>query len=203
MFENLKRDAGRYADLGSWYSQPGFWVGAIYRLGSWADRLPSPLLRLPMWILYRLLKLPTRLLNVDVWAGRQGARIGPGLCLIHPNNIMIGNGVEIGENCLIFHEVTIGTGHIPGRPKIGRNVDIYVGARILGGVSVGDESMVGANCVVTRDVPAKSVVVSSPARVIPRTLSPVADGADRRTGAGGQTTAPATQPAEVAEPQEV
>jgi serine O-acetyltransferase len=56
-------------------------------------------------------------------------------------------------------------------PKIGDNVGIYVGARILGGITVGDRSLIGANCVVTRDVPPDSVVVVAPARVLPKSLS--------------------------------
>jgi len=175
MFENLRRDAARYASLGGWYSNPGFWIGAVYRLGVWGDSLPAALLRIPVRILYRLARFPLRhLLNVDIWASRSGSKIGAGLCLIHPNNIVIGSGVEIGTDCLIFHEVTLGTGLVPGFPKIGNNVDIYVGARILGGVTVGDHSMIGANCVVTRNVPSGSVVLAAPSQVIPRSLSPVA-----------------------------
>lgn len=171
MFENLRRDAARYPE--SWYSEPGFWIVAVYRFGMWAYSLP-PMLRLPFWVLYRLARLPLRIFNVDIWAGRGGARIGPGFRLIHPANILIARDVEIGENCLIFHEVTLGTGTTAGRPKVGNNVDIYVGARILGGVSIGDGSMIGANCVITADVPPGSVVVASPSRVIPKFLSPKA-----------------------------
>ena len=175
MFENLRRDAARYASLGGWYSNPGFWIGAVYRLGVWGDSLPAALLRIPVRILYRLARFPLRhSFNVDIWASRGGAKIGAGLCLIHPNNIVIASGIEIGSDCLIFHEVTLGTGPAPGLPKIGNNVDIYVGARILGGVTVGDHSMIGANCVVTRNVPSGSVVLAAPSQVIPRSLSPVA-----------------------------
>jgi len=53
-------------------------------------------------------------------------------------------------------------------------VDIYPGACVLGGVSIGNRAMIGANCVVTKDVPAESVVVAQPNRIIPRTLSRVA-----------------------------
>jgi serine O-acetyltransferase len=178
MFENLRRDSARYAALGGWYANTGFWIVAVYRLGAWAHALPSRFLRMPMWALYRLAKLPTNLFNVHLWAGAGGARIAPGFCIIHPNNVYIGKGVEIGEDCLIFHDVTLGTGPNPGRPRIGNNVDIYVGARVLGGVVVGDNSMVGANCVVTKDVPPKSVVVVAPCRVIPRSLSPLARATD-------------------------
>lgn len=180
MFENLRRDMEKYDGLGGWYSNPGFWIVAIFRFGNWVDALPSRFLRTPMWILYRLFKIPFRAYNVHLWAGRKGPRIGPGLKLIHPTNIMIGKGVVIGADCLIFHDVTLGTGQIPGTPKIGNNVDIYPGARVLGGVSIGDKSMVGANCVVTRDVPPESIILTAPGRVIPRTLSPVARGSDQK-----------------------
>lgn len=183
MFENLRRDITKYDDHGQWFANPGFWIVAIYRLGMWADSLPSVFLRIPMWVLYRLAKLLVRRYNVHLWAGRNGTRIGAGLKLIHPTNIMIGRDVEIGEDCLIFHDVTLGTGQIPGTPKIGSNVDIYPGARLLGGVTIGDHSMVGANCVVTRDVPPESIILTPPSRVIPRSLSPVARGADMEAAA--------------------
>jgi serine O-acetyltransferase len=192
MFENLRRDSARYAKLGGWFTNPGFWIVAIYRLGVWAHSLPGGL-RIPMWVLYRLVKLPTRMFHVHLWAGSGGARIGAGLCLIHPVNVTIGPGVEIGEDCLIFQDVTLVTGYIPGTPKIGNNVDIYVGARVLGGVVVGDGSMVGANCVVTKDVPPGSIVLVAPSRVIPRSLSPVARRADQQFVANVSPTPPATQ----------
>lgn len=180
MFEKLRRDITKYGDHGHWYTNPGFWIVAIYRFGVWADSLPSNFFRLPMRVLYHILKLPLRSYNVHLWAGRRGgSRIGAGLKLIHPINVLIGNGVEIGEDCLIFNEVTLGTGQKPGVPKIGNNVDIYPGARVLGGVVIGDHSMIGANCVVTRDVPAESIILAAPSRVIPRSLSLVARMADK------------------------
>jgi len=179
MFENLQRDRERNTDYGRWYPNSGFWIVAIYRFGTWAHTLPSVFLRIPMWALYRLIKLPFFIYNVHLWAGSGGARIGAGLRLIHPTNVMIGSGVEIGKDCVIFHDVTLGTGQIPGTPKIGDNVDIYPGARILGGVKIGDRSMVSANCVVTRDVPPESIILTAPSRVIPRSLSPVARGMDQ------------------------
>lgn len=181
MFENLRHDITKYEDDGRWYTNPGFWIVANFRFGMWADALPSKFVRIPMWVLYRLFKLPFSRYNVHLWAGRNGPRIGAGLKLIHPTNVMIGRGVEIGKDCLIFHNVTLGTGQISGSPKIGNNVDIYPGACVLGGITIGDRSMVGANCVVTRDVPPESIILAAPGRAIPRSLSPVARGAD--TGA--------------------
>jgi len=186
MFENLRRDSTRYSHLGGWARSPGFWVGAIYRFGVWAHGLPSALLRLPFVTLYRIVKLPWRiLLNVYI---PPSAQIGPGLCLIHPNNILVAPGVVIGENCLLFHEVTLGTGPTDGVPTLGNDVDVYVGARILGGLKIGDSSMIGANCVVTKSVPPSSVVVAPPSRVLPRSLALVArdaDGLALRKAAGG------------------
>jgi serine O-acetyltransferase len=167
VIDALKKDMERYRTLGGWYRHPGFWVGAVYRFGAWAHGLP-PILRLLMVTAYRVLKLPWRMFrNVSIAAH---ARIGPGLCLIHPNNILIPAGVEIGEGCLVFHEVTFGTGPVAGLPKLGDHVDVYVGARVLGGITVGDRSMIGANCVVTRSVPPASVVMLPPPRVLARSL---------------------------------
>lgn len=181
MFENLRRDMARNSFYDPWYTNPGFWIVAVHRFGMWACSLPF-LFKLPMWVLYRFSRLPFFFFHVQLWAGRDGTRIGPGLRLIHPTNIMIDMRAEIGEDCVIFHDVTLGTGQIPGAPKIGNNVDIYPGARVLGGVVIGDRSMIGANCVVTRDVPPDSIMLAAPGRVMPRSLSPVARGTDQKTG---------------------
>ncbi len=178
MFENLKKDSTRYELLGGWLRHPGFWIIAIYRFGVWADSFRNPLVRLPLWLLYRILHLPYILFRIELWAGKGGARIGPGFCLIHPANIYIGPNAVIGENCKLFHEVTLGTGHIPGTPTLGNNVDVFVGARVLGGIWIGDDAMISANCVVTKHVPPGSVVLSAPNRIIPRSMSPRARGLD-------------------------
>ena len=94
-----------------------------------------------------------------------GCRIGGGLLLPHPNGIVIHNDVEIGPNCLIFQQVTLGARH--GRvPRIGGHVDIGAGAKLLGGIVVGDDSLIGANAVVLDDVPAGATVVGIPAVVV-------------------------------------
>jgi serine O-acetyltransferase len=172
MFQNLRRDRAAY--LGLWYRRAGFWIVAIYRFGNWADSLPSAFLRVPMWMLYLAFKATLSLFvsNIVLWAGRRGSHIGPGLCLFHAHSIMIGRGVEIGEDCEIYHEVTLGTGQVPGTPRIGNRVTIYPGARILGGVEIGDGTVIGANCVVTRDVPSYTVMLAAPGRIIPKSLSP-------------------------------
>ncbi|MCC6305543.1 MAG: serine acetyltransferase [Rhodobacteraceae bacterium] len=95
-----------------------------------------------------------------------GTRIGGGLLIPHPNGIVIHPEAEIGPNCLIFQQVTIGVGTLPGLPRIGGHVDIGAGARILGGVTVGSHARIGANAVVIEDVPSGAIAVGVPARIL-------------------------------------
>ncbi len=96
------------------------------------------------------------------------ARIGGGLLLTHPNGVVIHPDAIIGPNCLIFQQVTIGIGSTPGLPRIGAHVNIGAGAKILGGIVIGDRARIGANAVVLRDVPAGATAVGIPAQVIAR-----------------------------------
>jgi serine O-acetyltransferase len=163
-WQHLRRDAERYERLGGWYANYGFWAVATYRLGKWARTLPKPLevaVRAPQKLLDNLW---CTLFNVRISGD---AEIGPGLCLIHPWSVLIGP-CSIGENCLIFHEVTLGTNANSDNqfPTIGKNVDIYVGARILGKVTVEDDVKIGANCVVLNSVPKGATVAPPASRVI-------------------------------------
>lgn len=86
--------------------------------------------------------------------------------MTHPNGIVIHPEAKIGVNCLIFQQVTIGMGTVPGLPVIGGHVDIGAGAKILGGVKIGDHAKIGANAVVLQDVPAHGTAVGIPAKII-------------------------------------
>ena len=94
------------------------------------------------------------------------SRLGGGLLLPHPNGIVIHPQAQVGPNCLIFQQVTLGIGGRPGAPRIGGHVDIGAGAKILGGVVIGDHARIGANAVVLDDVPAGATAVGIPARVV-------------------------------------
>lgn len=83
----------------------------------------------------------------------------------HPMNILIGNEVKIGKNCRIYHDVTLGQNKSIF-PIIHDNVIIYPGAKIIGKVVVGANSIVGANAVVTKDIPENSIVGGVPAKII-------------------------------------
>lgn len=92
-------------------------------------------------------------------------RIGGGLLLPHPNGIVIHPDCEIGPNCLIFQQVTLGTRR-GGVPRIGGHVDIGAGAKLLGPITIGDHALIGANAVVLDDVPAGATAVGNPARIL-------------------------------------
>lgn len=96
-------------------------------------------------------------------------QIGPGLYIGHQGGIVINEQVVIGKNCNLSQQVTIGVsrrGERAGVPTIGDNVYLGPGAKIFGKIQVGNNAAIGANCVVTRDVPDNGVAVGIPAKVI-------------------------------------
>lgn len=123
--------------------------------------------RNPFFIISRKLAI----LRHRFWSVITGAdipintRIGGGLLLPHPSGIVIHSEVEIGPNCLIFQQVTIGSG-VGGVPRIGGHVDIGAGAKILGAVDIGDHARIGANAVVLHDVPSGKTAVGVPAVIV-------------------------------------
>lgn len=84
-------------------------------------------------------------------------QIGGGLLVPHPNGIVIHPDAQIGVNCLIFHQVTLGSRGRGGVPEIAGHVDIGAGAKILGPVRIGAHARIGANAVVLADVAAHGV----------------------------------------------
>ena len=97
------------------------------------------------------------------------SRFGGGLMLPHPNGVVIHPGVILGPNCMLFQQVTLGMGPTVGLPRLGGHVDVGAGAKILGGVVVGDHAKIGANAVVLCDVPDFGTAVGIPARILPGT----------------------------------
>ena len=94
------------------------------------------------------------------------AHIGPGLCLVHSNGVVIGDRARIGAHFICFQGVTVGdSGKGDGQPVLGDWVKAGAGAKILGGITIGEHAVIGANAVVLSDVPARGVAVGIPARV--------------------------------------
>ncbi|MBR5786679.1 MAG: serine acetyltransferase, partial [Clostridia bacterium] len=99
-----------------------------------------------------------------------GAQIGDGLFIDHGHGVVIGETAVIGNNCTIYHQVTLGgTGrqkHSKRHPTVGDNVLIGAGAKVLGPVTIGNNAMIGAGSIVLDDVPENSTVTGMKARVI-------------------------------------
>jgi serine O-acetyltransferase len=97
------------------------------------------------------------------------ARIGTGFFIDHGMGVVIGETAEVGDYVTLFQGVTLGgTGKERGKrhPTLGNHVVVGAGAKILGGISIGDNVKIGANSVVLKNVPANSTVIGVPARII-------------------------------------
>ena len=106
------------------------------------------------------------------WTGIEihpGAKIGRRFVIDHGMGIVIGETAEIGDDCLIYHGVTLGgTGKDQGKrhPTIGNNVLVSTGAKVLGPFKVGDNARIAANAVVLSEVPESATAVGIPAQVV-------------------------------------
>ena len=106
------------------------------------------------------------------WTGIEihpGAKIGRRLVIDHGMGIVIGETAEVGDDCLIYHGVTLGgTGKDQGKrhPTLGNNVMVSAGAKVLGPFKVGDNSRIASNAVVLSEIPSDATAVGVPARVV-------------------------------------
>lgn len=97
-----------------------------------------------------------------------GAEIGNGFFIDHGMGVVIGETAIIGNNVLLYQGATLGgTGKERGKrhPTIGNNVVVGAGAKVLGNITIGDNSYIGSNAVVIKDVPPNSTVVGVPGRI--------------------------------------
>jgi serine O-acetyltransferase len=98
-----------------------------------------------------------------------GAKIGKGFFIDHGMGVVIGETAEIGDNCTLYHGVTLGGtswAKEKRHPTLGNNVVVGSGAKILGPFTVGDNSKIGSNSVVVKEVPPNSTVVGVPGRIV-------------------------------------
>ncbi|MGP8163807.1 MAG: serine O-acetyltransferase [Acidimicrobiales bacterium] len=132
--------------------------------------------RLSHWLWTRHLKLPGRAVSalVRTFTGvdiHPAATIGPGLFIDHATGVVIGQTAEIGADVTIYQGVTLGGTSLEAvkrHPTVGDRVTIGAGAKLLGAITIGHDSRIGANAVVVHDVPPNSIVVGVPGQVIAR-----------------------------------
>jgi len=142
------------------FCYPGFHALLFYRLahGLW---------RRNFFFLGRLLSHMGRFFTgIEI---HPGARIGRGFFIDHGMGVVIGETAEIGDNCTLYHGVTLGGtswAKEKRHPTLGDNVVIGSGAKVLGPFRVGDNSKVGSNSVVVKEVPDNSTVVGVPGRMV-------------------------------------
>ena len=111
-----------------------------------------------------------------------GATIGKNFFIDHGSGVVIGETTEIGDNCTLYQGVTLGgTGKDVGKrhPTLGNNVMVGSGAKVLGPLTVGDNSKIAANAVVLKSVPENSTAVGIPAKVVRRDGVRVVDDLDQ------------------------
>jgi serine O-acetyltransferase len=135
-----------------------------YRLAHqlWA----TPGLRGPARVLSQLTRFLT---GIEI---HPGATIGRRFFIDHGMGVVIGETTEIGDDVMLYHGVTLGgrsLEHGKRHPTLGNRVVVGAGAKILGPLVIGDDSAIGANAVVTHDVPADSIATGIPAVVRQRT----------------------------------
>ncbi|MDA4108236.1 serine O-acetyltransferase EpsC [Mycolicibacterium holsaticum] len=137
----------------------------------WAHRVAHrmwarPRLRGPARVLMQMVRALT---GVEI---HPGATIGRRFFIDHGMGVVIGETAEIGDDVMLYHGVTLGgrtLKQVKRHPTVGNRVTIGAGAKVLGPLTVGDDSAIGANAVVTRDVPPDSIATGIPAVVRHRT----------------------------------
>jgi serine O-acetyltransferase len=167
MFENIRADFDAHGrDAGS----QGFWVMVVYRFGRWRYGLRPALLRKLCSFIYKVLYKAIQIITgIELPCE---AVVGRNFIIDHFGGIIVSGYARFGDNCRIRNGVVVGLRRVeePFAPVIGNNVDIGAGAKILGRITIGDNSIIGANAVVLDSVPDNSIAIGVPAIVKPRPL---------------------------------
>jgi serine O-acetyltransferase len=141
----------------------------------WGHRISHWLWSHDFKLIGRALSALTRLMTgVDI---HPGATLGPGLFIDHATGVVIGESADIGADVTIYQGVTLGgTSRERGKrhPSVGDRVTLGAGAKVLGPVTIGSDSRVGANAVVVKPVPANTIVVGVPGQIISRSRTATA-----------------------------
>jgi serine O-acetyltransferase len=168
MFERLKEDVECVFDRDpaarNWLevvtAYPGFHAMRMHRLSHmlWQNGL--------RWLARFVSHISRWLTGIEI---HPGARIGRRFFIDHGMGVVIGETAEIGDDCTIYHGVTLGgTSWEKGKrhPTLGNDVVIGAGAKVLGPINIGDDVRIGSNAVVLKDVPMGATVVGIPGRIV-------------------------------------
>jgi len=142
----------------------GFKVALIYRI---TNNLATKKYLLPFFLLFKYIQHRQKI-RYGIHLPHK-TTIGYGLLICHFGGIVISPKAVIGNNCNISHGVTIGKGGRglnSGVPKIEDNVYIGPGATIIGNITIGSNSAIGANAVVSKDVPENSTIISGKSMIV-------------------------------------
>ncbi|WP_379136791.1 serine O-acetyltransferase [Paenibacillus sp. sgz500958] len=180
MFKNIRSDIRAIFDndpaARSWF-EVVFTYAGLHAI--WAHRLAHLLYKHNWFTLARIISQVSRFMTgIEI---HPGATIGQRLFIDHGMGVVIGETCEIGDDVIIYQGVTLGgTGKEKGKrhPTVGNNVVIGSGAKVLGSFRIGDNSNIGSNSVVLREVPNNSTVVGNPGRVVKRNGERVSDRLD-------------------------
>ena len=156
----FERDPAATSRLEVFLTYSGFHALLAHRISHWLWNCRIPLLPRVISQLARWLT------GVEI---HPGATIGAGFFIDHGMGVVIGETTEIGDYVTLFQGVTLGgTGKERGKrhPTLGNHVVVGAGAKVLGGIRIGDNVKVGANAVVLRSVPPNSTVVGNPGRIV-------------------------------------
>jgi len=156
----IARDPAAQSRLETLLASPGLHAVWAHRLTHrlWLD----PAYRLPARLLSQLARALT---GVEI---HPGAVIGRRFFIDHGMGVVIGETAVVGDDVMMYHDVTLGgrsLKRVKRHPTVGDRVTIGAGARVLGDIIIGDDAQIGANSVVTRDVPPGSVAVGIPAQI--------------------------------------
>ncbi|MEG4281793.1 serine acetyltransferase [Microcoleus sp. A006_D1] len=167
LWQQIKED---WIAHGRDWTKPGFRAVAVQRFGVWRMQVEPKLFRAPLSILYRSLYRKIRnTYGIDL---PFTVKLGRRVIVEHQGAIVIHGYCIIGDDCIIRQGVTLGNRYLDRpleAPKLGTRVNVGAGAKLLGGISLGDGANIGANAVVLSDVPAGQTAVGIPAKILKST----------------------------------
>lgn len=164
LWQQIKED---WIAHGRDWTKPGFRAVAVQRFGVWRMNIEPKLLRAPFSILYRAMYRKVRnTYGIDL---PYTVKLGRRVIIEHQSAIIIHGDCWIGDDCIIRQGVTLGNRYLERpfeAPKLGKRVNVGAGAKILGGVTIGDDVNIGANAVVLSDIASGKTAVGIPAKII-------------------------------------